>query len=150
VVEARARRVFVAAWILLGLAGALDHTIAQKLLGTRIDLLLPHLRFGYVMFNRNPRTVPVYEYAGRDGARHALAELVAAPAPGYARARLIIDAASAPAYLREVCLRAGHTTMQEYDFFVETYAVDVGKRSLENTRVLHCSEQGLRDATAAR
>jgi hypothetical protein len=148
--EARARRVFVAAWILLGVAGALDHTVAQTLLGTRIDLLLPHLRFGYVMFNRNPRTVPVYQYAGRDGVRHDLAQLVPIPAPGYARARLIIDAAVSPPYLREVCRRAGQATKQEYDFFVDTYAVDVGKRTLDGTRVLHCSEQGLRDATAAR
>ena len=148
--EARARRVFVAAWILLGLAGALDHTIALTLFGGRVDLMLPHLRFGYVMFNRNPRSVPVYTYAGSDGVRHDLADLVEVPTPGYARARLLLDATVSPPYLREVCLRAARATKQEYDFFVDTYAIDVGSRTLASTRVLHCSEQGLRDATAAR
>ena len=148
--EGRARRAFVAVWILLGLAGALDHTIAEKVLGTRIDLVLPHLKYGYVMFNANPRTVNVYSYAGRDAARHDLADLVAAPAPGYARARVAIDAEFQPAYLAEICLRAVRTTRQEYDFYVETYAVDPGKSTLTDTRVLHCSPHGLRDAADAR
>lgn len=148
--EGRARRAFVAVWILLGLAGALDHTIAEKVLGTRIDLVLPHLKYGYVMFNANPRTVNVYSYAGPDAARHDLADLVAAPAPGYARARVAIDAEFQPAYLAEICLRAMRASRQEYDFYVETYAVDPGKSTLTDTRVLHCSPRGLRDAADAR
>jgi hypothetical protein len=136
--------------MLLGLAGALDHTIAERLLGGRIDLILPHLRFGYVMFNINPRTVPVYEYAAGDGRRHDLAELVRTPALGYSRARLIIDADTIPPYLGEVCRRAERATGQEYDFFVESYEVGPGTRTMKDTRVLRCSEHGLRDATAAR
>lgn len=148
--EGRARRAFVAVWVLLGLAGALDHTIAEKVLGSRIDLLLPHLKYGYVMFNVNPRTVSVYSYAGPDGARHDLADLVATPAPGYARARIAIDADIQPAYLAEICLRAERATHQEYDFYVETYAVDPGKSVLGDTKVLHCSPRGLHDAAGAR
>jgi hypothetical protein len=150
VLEGRARRVFVAVWVLLGLAGALDHTIAEKALGSRIDLLLPHLKYGYVMFNANPRTVNVYSYAGPDGARHDLADLVAAPAPGYARARVAIDADLQPAYLAEICLRAERAARVEYDFFVDTYAVDPGKSSLTATRVLHCSPRGLHDVASDR
>lgn len=149
VLEARARRVFVAVWLLLGLAGALDHTIAEKVLGERVDLWLPHLQYGYVMFNINPRTVHVYEYTGPDGVRHNLAELVALPAPGYARARAAIDVEMAPAYLAEVCLRAWRATSQEYDFYVDTYEVDIEKRELTGTEVLHCSAHGLHDAAAA-
>ena len=148
--EAHARRVFVAVWILLGLAGALDHTIAEKLLGSRIDLLLPQLKYGYVMFNTNPRTVSVYEYARSDGARHDLADLVAQPAPGYASARLAIDAAFQPAYLAEVCLRAVRAHHEEYDFFVSEYQVDVDARTPSQTKTLHCSSHGLVDAAAAR
>jgi hypothetical protein len=50
-----ARRGFALAWVLLGLAGALNHTIAMKPIGERFDLVLPHLRYGYVMFNANLR-----------------------------------------------------------------------------------------------
>jgi hypothetical protein len=150
VLEGRARRAFVAVWVLLGLAGALDHTIAERVLGSRIDLVLPHLKYGYVMFNLNPRSVHVYSYSGADGARHDLADLVAAPAPGYARARVAIDADFQPAYLAEICLRAVRATRQEYDFFVETYAVDPGKSTLTETQVFHCSTHGLRDAADAR
>lgn len=148
--EARGRRIFVAVWILLGLAGALDHTIAEKVLGSRVDLLLPHLKYGYVMFKENPRTVQVYEYARADGVRRELAELAQLPAPGYARARLAIDVALQPAYLAEVCLRAVRVTHEDYDFFVSEYRVDVDPRSPSHTRVLHCSAHGLVDAAADR
>lgn len=148
--EGRARRAFVAVWVLLGLAGALDHTIADRVLGSRIDLVLPHLKYGYVMFNVNPRTVSVYSYAGPDGVRHNLADLLATPAPGYARARVAIDAGMQPAYLAEICLRAVRATHEEYDFYVETYEVAPGASTLADTKVLHCSSHGLRDAADAR
>ena len=148
--QGRARRIFVAVWILLGLAGALDHTIAEKVLGSRVDLMLPHLKYGYVMFNVNPRTVSVYTYAGADGVRHDLADLLATPAPGYARARVAIDASFQPAYLAEICLRAARSTHREYDFYVESYTVDTGRSTLTGTSVLHCSSRGLRDAADAR
>ena len=148
-VDVRVRRAFVAVWLVLGLAGALDHTIAEKYLGLHVDLMLPHLKYGYVMFNINPRTVHVYEYAGKDGARHPLSDLVI-PAPGYPRARASIDSELRPAYPAEVCLRAFRARGEEYDFFVETYEVDVSSRKLTDTRVFHCSAQGLRDEAAAR
>ncbi len=146
--EVYARRAFVVAWVLLGLAGALDHTIADKFLGSRVDLLLPHLKYGYVMFNVNPRTVHVYEYTGSDGARHNLADLVAAPAPGYKRARVAIDVEMNPEYLAEICLRANRATRQEYDFLIETYEVDVEKTALTETKVMRCTAHGIHDAPA--
>lgn len=148
--EGRARRTFVAVWVLLGLAGALDHTIADKVLGSRIDLVLPHLKYGYVMFNVNPRTATVYSYAGPDGIRRDLADLLPTPAPGYARARVAIDATFQPAYLAEICLRAVRSTHQEYDFYIESYEVDPGRNALASTTVLHCSSRGLRDAADTR
>lgn len=139
----RARRAFVAVWVLLGIAGALDHTLAERLLGSRVDLLLPHLKYGYVMFNANPRTVSVYEYAGADGVRHDVADLDPTPAPGYARARLAIDVALQPAYLAEVCLLAARERHAEYDFFVTDYQVDVDPRRPSATTALHCDSHGL-------
>jgi hypothetical protein len=139
----RAQRVFVLVWMTLGLAGALDHTIAQKILGSRIDLVLPHLKYGYVMFNANPRKVDVYEYAGPDGVRHDLADLVAVPAPGYKRARLGIDLLSKPEYLAEVCYRGSRASHAEYDFFDSEYQVDVDPRRPSKTTTIHCSVHGL-------
>ena len=55
----------------------------------RSDLGLPNLQYGYVMFNANPRRVPVYTYARADGGeRHDLADLDPRPAFGYKRARV--------------------------------------------------------------
>ncbi len=141
--EVAVRRVFVVAWVLLSFAGALDHTIAEKLFGRRFDLVLPHLQYGYVMFNLNPRTVRVYEYARADGVRHDLAELVAVPAPGYARARLAIDVAVKPEYLGEVCYRATRASREAYDFFVSEYQVDVDARTPSRTTAMHCDAHGL-------
>ncbi|HEY1692825.1 MAG TPA: hypothetical protein VGG39_11725 [Polyangiaceae bacterium] len=141
--EGRALRVFVAAWVALGLAGALDHTIAEKVLGHRVDLVLPELRYGYVMFNVNPRIVDVYEYAGADGARHPLADLVPTPAPGYARARVAVDAMLEPLYLREICYRATRSRHEEFDFFVDQYDVDADPRTPAHTTTLHCDLHGL-------
>ncbi len=150
------RRVFVVAWVTLGVAGALDHTIATKLLGRRIDLVLPHLVAGYVMFKENPRTARVYEYARADGARHDLADLVATPSPGYARARLFINDTLVPGfYLKEICLRATHewnagtqrlerSTDDAFDFFMTEYRVDVDPRSPSSSVDLRCDSHGLR------
>ena len=100
------KRAFIAAWIVLALAGALDHTIAPRLFGRSFDLRLPHLHYGYVMFNANPSRVPVFTYARADGVRHDLADLEPRPAFGYARARVALDAMFNPVYLRDLCNRA--------------------------------------------
>jgi hypothetical protein len=99
------KRAFIVAWIVLALAGALDHTIAPRLFGRSFDLHLPHLRYGYVMFNANPHRVPVFTYARADGIHHDLADLEPRPAFGYARARVAIDAMFTPVYLRDLCNR---------------------------------------------
>jgi hypothetical protein len=150
------RRAFVVGWIVLGVAGALDHTIARKLFGRRFDLVLPHLVAGYVMFKENPRTARVYQYAGADGVRRDLADLVATPSPGYARARLFINDTMDPGFfLKEICLRATHewnaqterlesATGDEYDFIITEYRVDVDPRSPSSTTTLHCNSHGLR------
>jgi hypothetical protein len=100
------RRVFIVVWLALTVAGALDHTIAESLFGRRFDLWLPHLKYGHVMFNRNPRTATLFYYAGADGVRHDLADLMPTPAWGYRRARLAISYMTNPDYLKELCLRA--------------------------------------------
>ncbi len=118
------RRAGVVVWIALGLAGAIDHTIAARYLGGTIDLHLPHLQYGYVMFNDNPRRVPVFTYARADGIRHDLADLDPRPAPGYPHARTAIDAMLVPLYLRDLCNRALGEPGDAITIFVDGYQVD--------------------------
>lgn len=138
-----ARRTFVVVWVALGLVGALDHTIAEKLLGMRFDLRLPQLEYGYVMFNKNPHEVTVYEYADDDGRRHALSELVHTAAIGYADARLAVDVIFQPDYLLEVCYRATRGSSRRYTFFLDHYDVDVDARRPVQSLTLRCDERGL-------
>ena len=139
----RARRAFVVAWILCTVAGALDQTVAQSLFGRRFDLLLPHLKYGHVMFNKNPRRVQVLSYLGPDGARRDLAALVATPAPGYARARLAVDEILEPDYLSEVCLRAERRRPRPLTFVADDWDVEPGARRLAATHLYRCQENGV-------
>jgi hypothetical protein len=137
------RRAFVAAWVVLGVAGALNHTIAEKLFDRRFDLVLPHLKYGHVMFNLNPSKVSVFQYARADGVRRDLADLVSTPALGYKRARLAINAMTDRMYLAEVCLRATRATGDEFTFYVDDYDVSVDPRQPSETHTLRCTSRGL-------
>jgi hypothetical protein len=132
------RRIFVAVWVVLAVAGALDHTIAQRVLGHTIDLGLPHLQYGYVMFNANPRRVPVFTYARADGVRHDLAELEPRPSFGYARARVAIDAMFTPVYLRDLCNRALHSADDAITIYIDGYQSDVDRDHPANTSTVTC------------
>lgn len=115
------KRGFIVLWIVLALAGALDHTIAPRLFGRSFDLFLPHLQYGYVMFNANPRRVPVFTYARADGVRHDLADLDPRPAFGYARARVALDAMFTPIYMRDLCNRALRDAADAITIHVDGY-----------------------------
>ncbi len=124
---------------MLGILGALNHTV----LGRSLDLMLPHLRYGHVMFNLNPRAVQVAEYAGDDGVRHTVADLVPTPAPGYKRSRLALDLMTKPDYLREICLRAFRASARPLTFFVDDYQVEQDPRRPARTQTLRCDQSGL-------
>jgi hypothetical protein len=123
------RRAFVVVWIVLAVAGALAHTVAERAVGHTIDLGLPNLQYGYVMFNANPRRVPVYTYARGDGQRHDLADLDPRPAFGYKRARVALDAMFSATYLRDLCNRALTSRDDEITIFVDGYQVDVDRET---------------------
>lgn len=123
------RRTFVVVWIVLAVAGALAHTVAERAVGHTIDLGLPNLQYGYVMFNANPRRVPVYTYAHADGERHDLADLDPRPAFGYKRARVGLDAMFSATYLRDLCNRALTSRDDEITIFIDGYQVDVDRET---------------------
>lgn len=114
-------RAFVVAWIALGIAGALNQTVAPALAGRSFDLLLPHLKYGHVMFNKNAHQAAVFSYLAPDGARRDLAELAGTPALGYRRARLAITLATKPDYLAELCLHAERAGRGELTFVIDEY-----------------------------
>src|SRR5439155_27262527 len=123
----RARRAFVVAWLLLAVAGALDHTVAESLFGRRFDLWLPHLKYGHVMFNQNPRQVQTLGYLGANGERRDLAELSGTPAIGYARARLAINVMFNGDYLSELCFRVQGRAPRAITFLVEEWDLDASR-----------------------
>jgi hypothetical protein len=138
-----AQRVFVCIWVVLGVVGALNHTIAEKLLGMRFNLVLPHLEYGYVMFNKNPHDPAVYDYVGDDGIRRPLAELVATRSFFHADSRLAVSVIFQPDYLREVCYRATRGTTKSYTFIVDHYDIDVDPRHPVQSQTLRCDAHGL-------
>jgi len=138
-----ARRAFVVAWIVLGLAGALNHTIAEKVVGRRFDLFLPHIAYGHVMFNKNERVATTFEYARADGVRHNIADLVATPALGYKRARVALNVLVNKSYLAEVCFRATRDSHESFTFYVDEFDVDANPRRPARTFVLRCDARGL-------
>lgn len=137
------RKTFVVAWMLLSLAGALNHTIAEKLFGERFDLMLPHLKYGHVMFNKNATTIDVWDFSGPDGVRHPLRDLVQTPAIGYADARVGLDLYTKPDYIRELCFRAFAARKEPLTIFEREYQVEVDPRTPSRTLTLRCDAHGL-------
>lgn len=138
------RRTFVVAWIALGVAGALNHTVAPRLFGGTANLVLPHLQYGYVMFNENPTRVPVFTYAHAGGARHDLADLDPRPAPGYARARSAVDATLAPLYLRDLCNRGLRSIDDQITIFIDGYDVLVDNTKPAISSTVECNARPAR------
>jgi hypothetical protein len=131
----RLTRAFIVAWLVLAVGGALNHTI----LDGRLTLVLPHLQYGYVMFNQNPTRVPVFTYAHGDGERHDLAELDPRPAPGYARARAAVDATLAPLYLRDLCNRGLSSADDEITIYIDGYDVLVDNEKPAISSTVKCN-----------
>jgi hypothetical protein len=119
----------------LSLAGALK-------LGEGGRLLLPHLRYGHVMFNKNPTTVTITEYAGADGVRHPIADLMATRAVGYHRARAAINLMIKPEFLLELCFRTLRSSgNQPFDIFVDEYEVLGDPRRPARSHTVRCEER---------
>jgi hypothetical protein len=131
----QARRAFVVGWLVLGVAGAINHTI----LDGRLILALPHLEYGYVMFNENPTRVPVFTYAHEGGERRDLADLDPRPAPGYARARATVDATLAPLYLRDLCNRGLRSRDDEITIYIDGYDVLVDNQNPSRSSTVKCN-----------
>ena len=134
----RLQRAFIVAWIALALAGALDHTIAQRVLGRTIDLRLPHLQYGYVMFNANPHRVPVLTYAHAGGERHDAAELD----PARRSAMRARASRSTRCSTRSTCATSATATCASKDdaitIYVDGYDIDLNRDKPTITSTVTC------------
>jgi hypothetical protein len=143
------RRAFVAAWLVLAVAGGLGHTFLPRLLDRDgwLVAVLPHLKWGYVMFNRIPRRFRRLVYAPPGGgAPRPLSELVDMSSLGYedARAAFLVMAHPGGANQDAVArLCASESKLDGVVLQLEDYRVD-DRAVLVGTRSYCCRERSLR------
>src|SRR5207249_79619 len=103
----------------------------------------PHLKYGHVMFNKNLRTIRIYEFSRGDGAHHSIADLVQTPAIGYRHARVGLDVYSKPDYLKELCFLDFKSRHEELTFYANEYQIGVDPRTPSSIETLRCDAHGL-------
>jgi hypothetical protein len=98
----------VSVWLLLQILAALDHTFIRGILPFKrqLSLVLPHLKYGWVMFNRPPPRATVWTFvaAGQTERRHLGAALETTSLT-YMRARVSLQSEFNPDYPAELCAR---------------------------------------------
>ncbi len=140
------RRAFIFGWLVLAVVGAANHTIDRTLLDPSSPLIqwLPHLRYGYVMFNTMPRKLPVLRYTRDDpdfGPPRPVSDLVDTPAPGYGVARTAVNLLNDQKYLSYLC--ATNPKADGANFQVDLYEVEPPARLVKTFR-LDCRARRLR------
>jgi hypothetical protein len=108
ILRRRVQRGFITVWLGLSIAGALNHTIVKDFIAVDSSLVewFPHLKYGYVMFNRMPRHVNVVTYKPRKRWSEpglSIAEMIQTPAPGYKVSRAGLNLVFSPNYLKYLC-----------------------------------------------
>lgn len=127
-------------WLALTVLGALNHTLIPGLLApTGLYDVFPNLRYGYVMFNKNPTEVPIISYRREDGTWGPADELVATPAPFYKTTRMSVNLWIDQRYLAYLCRRQ---PLPETTFRVEFYRTP--GRHVIDSRLLACAHGELR------
>ena len=136
-------RAFAVAWMLLAVAGAGNGALAQKVLGRRLDLKLPHLQQAYVMFIEIPRSPAVHTFVDEDGERRSVADLLAAPALLYARARIEANFTLAPDLLRHVCRQHIVRGGGPVDITTDEYRLNFHPERPYRSSTERCTDAGL-------
>ena len=100
------RRSFIVFWLIISILGALNHTIYRGILPRKKVLveLLPHLRYGWVMFNRSPDIIHTFWYIPKGGTKEIhLSDLEKTPSFLYKEARVGLSAYSSEDYVEYLC-----------------------------------------------
>lgn len=140
---ARARALAVGLWLGASILGALNQTVAPMLLGRSFDLALPHLKQGYVMFVKIPRTIAMHDVLRGDGSRTSIADIVSPRAYLYPRARIETDLGMNPDLLPQICRLHARRTGETTTFLVEEYRLLLHPERPRRTTALRCDDTGL-------
>lgn len=136
-------RAFALLWVVLAVLGACNGAIAQKVLGRRLDLKLPHLQQAYVMFIEIPRSPAVHTFVDEQGRRRSVADLLAAPAFLYARARIEANFTLAPDLLRHICRQHIDAGGAPVDITTDEYRLNFHPERPYRSYTERCTEAGL-------
>jgi hypothetical protein len=101
-------RGMAAIWLGLSVCGALNHRLIPGIYPRDgiLSAVLPHLKYGYVMFDRMPDRFVVVSYRdGLDPTRRSLATLLGADSWGYQEGRIFLTLNMHDAWLGWLCLR---------------------------------------------
>ena len=136
-------RAFAVVWLALAVLGALNGAIAERLVGSRFDLWLPHLQQAYVMFIEIPRSPAVHSFVDEDGRRRSVADLLVAPATLYARARIEANFTLAPDLLRHICRQHIDRGGAPVSITTDEYRLNFHPERPYISYTERCSEKGL-------
>jgi hypothetical protein len=137
-------RVFAVVWCALAVLGALNGGIAERWLGHRVNLLLPHLQQAEVMFIEIPRAPQVHWFVGADGQRRSVADLLEAPALLYARARVEANLSLNPDLLDTICRRHIARGGAPVDITTDDYRLNFRPERPYRSITERCDDGGLR------
>ena len=112
-------RALIAVWLLASTAAAANRTFTSQY--PDVVAILPHLQFGFVMFNRIPTRVRVATYSTPDSLRRPIAELQTTASFGYARSRAYLNLNTKPEWLNWLC--RVHSA-REFIITVDELAID--------------------------
>ncbi len=112
------QKILLVCWLSLTVLGAMNSTVLPWLSGgKRLNLAwLPHLRYGHVMFNKNPLEVTTIWFRSHhtnEKLSH-ISELIKTPAPAYKQARVAINLFIDPRYLISVCKKKSGNESLEF------------------------------------
>ena len=133
------RRFFVVGWLTLTGLGAVSHTLVPGLvpIGSAWVEVFPHLRFGWVMFNRMPQKVSSHWVRFHDEEHlQGLAVLDPTEAIFYKDSRLLLNAMRDAAYVEHLCRSVSAAqgavfVEREYDVSIQAQPLRVIERTCD-------------------
>jgi len=144
------RRAFVVFWAGLSVLGGLNHNVVRGLYDRNgwIPAIFPHLRWGYVMFNKMPDEMPVVDFRplGGEGDYRHLGEAIPTPAIGYSMSRASVNYYFYRAdYLGHLC--AVSPEMEGMEFRIRVFQIKDKQKGAtrEQAKVIETAYQGCRN-----
>ena len=134
-------------WLGLSLLGALDHNLISAPIfgeGGKLPLVLPHLKYGYVMYNEVPPSVPRLVIVGGTNDRiRTTNDLIETPAPLYKASRIFVNTMMyGPVWLEHVC--SVRPSMEGVEMEVQILDLTDNSEIVNRIR-MECSDRRIRN-----